>query len=90
MSNKTFIIILPIAIILCLFINHKVYGNSSTTRSNVEIMRSIHSEYQKQRYSKGMAKYMYGRIKYYQEIDDWWERRQAVWKIYKALQKEGL
>ena len=84
------IFITIIVIFLALFLNHRVYGNSNTTRSNVEIMRSIHSEYQKQRYSKGMAKYMYNRIRYYQSLEDWWERRQAVFIIYEGLQKEGF
>ncbi len=90
MSNKIFIIWLFIVIIFFTFINHKVYGNSNTTQSNVEIMRNIHSEYQKKRFSKGMAKYMYNRIKYYQEFENYWDRTYAVWEIYEALQKEGL
>ncbi len=90
MSNKIFIILFLFAVIISTFINHKVYDNSDTSQSNIEIMESIHSEYQKQRFSKGMAKYMYDRIKYYQEFDNWWERQYAVFKIYEALQNMNL
>ena len=87
MKNIIFTIIV---IFLCLFVNHKVYCNSNITQSNIEIMKGIHSEYQKQRFSKGMAKYMYNRIKYYQEFDNWWDSQYAVFKIYEALQKMDI
>ena len=86
MSNKTFFIILPI--ILWLSINHKVYGNS--TISNFERLQAINYSIAKHRHARGIAKYMYNRIKYYQSLDGWWERQNAVWIIYQGLKKEGF
>ncbi len=90
MSNKIFIILLFIAIIGSTFINHKVYGNSNFTISNYEIAKNFTYKERKIRRAKILADYTYNRIKYYQQLDDWWERRQAVWAIYNGLQKEGL
>ncbi len=70
MFRKIFIIVLPFVIILSLFINHLVYGNSNTTISNVERLEAINYSIEKHKYSRGMAKYMYNRIRYYQEFDN--------------------
>jgi len=90
MSNKTFFIILPIVIILSLSINHKIYGNSNSTNSGIEIFNYWQHERAKTKYAKGLADYMYGRIKYYQGFDKWWERAYAIDYMYEVLQKMDI
>ncbi len=89
MSNKTFIILF-ISIFFSTFLNHKIYGNSNTTISNFERLHAINHSIAKHKYARGMAKYMYDRIKYYQEFENWWESEYAVFKIYEALQNMDL
>ena len=90
MSNKTFFIILPISIIFSLCMNHQIYGNSNRTVSNIERLGNINHSMAKRRHARSMAKYMYKRIKYYQGLEDWWIREQAVNIFYEGLKKEGL
>lgn len=86
MSNKTFIILLFIAVIGSTFINHKVYGNSNITQSNIERLQAIHHSIKKTKHAKIIADYMYKRIKYYQNFDTWYERFNAIENNYKVLQ----
>lgn len=36
-----------------------------------------------------LADYMYNRIKYYQKFNTWYERQNAIWYMYEALQERG-
>jgi len=84
------IILTIIVIFLSVFINHQVYGNSNVTMSNYEVVKDLaHKQIIKQR-SKPLADYMYGRIKYYQQFDNWWERKYMFFKLYEALQNMDL
>lgn len=90
MSNKTFFIILPIVIILSLYINYKIYGNSNSTSSITELAQYYQHEHRKKKSAKVMADYMYKRIKFYQEIDDFYERYVIFDSMYNALQNMDL
>ena len=89
MSNKIFYISALIVIILSVFINHKMYGNSNVTMSNYEILQDLNRERIKKQQSKLLADYMYERIKFYQEFDTWYERDYTFRYIYKELEKEN-
>ena len=85
MSNKKFMIFLFFAIIISTFINHKVYGNSNSTISNIERLIAINHSIKKTKQSKVIADYMYKRIKTYQKYD-WYERHDLLWDMHEALQ----
>lgn len=86
MSNKTFYISALIAIVLSIFINHKIYGNSNATISNYEVLQELNRKRIKKQKSKDIANYMYNRIKFYQEFDTWYERHYALEIMYEGLQ----
>lgn len=37
-----------------------------------------------------LADYMYKRIKYYQEFDNWWDSQDAFWYNYQVLQEMDI
>ena len=89
MLNKVCIIWLFIAIIFSTFINHKMYGNSSSTMSNYEVLQDLNRKRIKKQKSKVFADYMYYRIKFYQKFDNRYERHNALENMYEALQYMG-
>ena len=86
MTNKIFYISALIAIILSVFVNHKIYGNSNATMSSYEVLQELNRTRIKKQKSKAIADYMYNRIKLYQEFDTWYERHYALEIMYEGLQ----
>ncbi len=86
MSNKVFMIWLFIVIISSTFINHKIYGNSNSTLSSYEILQDLNRKRIKKQKSEAIADYMYGRIKFYQQFNTWYESYDTFWNMYEALQ----
>ncbi len=83
-------ILLIIVIFLSFFLNHKIYGNSNSTISNIERLQAINHSIKKTKHAKIIADYMYIRIKYYQKFDTWYERLYALEMNYEALQNMDL
>ena len=74
-------------ILISSFLNHLKFGNSSSTISHAEFIQYQLREYKKRVMSKELADYMYNRIKFYQEIDTWYERHYTFEYMYEVLQK---
>lgn len=87
MLNKIFYILGLMTIILSIFINHKVYGNSNVTVSNYEIIKEFQHKQSIKKRSKPLADYMYYRIRYYQGANNWYERHYMLLEMYEALQR---